>query len=334
MPQTPPPGATLLTDLPEAEAWRVLREVALPIHGPRLRALREVSGVSLGLREKGGRVVSPRQPCLKVHLYRKGATVNSGWIDPWKTVTTAEHGRVAFRTDVLDLGGGRSEASFAPSPHVEATESGSACCLLADGERRFLLSAAHVLDGADPLLTVAWSKPGFRAGHGRFVELPETYWYPLRDEEADSWGLVDSGLVQIDEAGLYDNAIAVPWGSGLVPFEELPQLAYITLCGARTRRVGAEFASIRPTGSHVSVAGRDYKYWRVVLFRFSDQQRQTRGGDSGSPAIADDGRLVGMHLGVFRSEGVAYSMVLVLDDLLQLYRRVLSPNLELVTYDG
>lgn len=327
MPSTPPGGSVRLSELPETEAWRILRELALPYHRPRLEAVPEVQGVTLGLKETDGRTVSPREPCLVVHVQRKGSAFRSAEIEPWHTVSTPDHGRVAFRTDVVDVGFAATGANLVPSPFLDASRDGSACCLLSANGQDFLLSAAHVLDGPAPQLHVTWAKAGFPVGAGDFVERPGTYWFQRQDAGTGAWGVVDAGLAVVRSPGIYANWNLVPWGDGLVPFHEVNTLGLVLICGARSRRAEARFSAWLPTGFPVTDAGRQtYRYWRVALFRFTDLQRRTVDGDSGCPVFALDQRLVGMHVGTYRTQGNLYSMVVAIDDIVEVYRSLLGPT--------
>lgn len=322
MPSSPPTGSKLLTDLPEGEAWRILRERALPYHRPRLEAVPEVAGVTVGIKETGGRIVEPREPCLVVHVHRKGSAFHSGELDPWHTVSTPEHGRVAFRTDVADVGFAATGGNLVPSPFLDASRDGSACCLLtADGED-YLLSAAHVLDGPNPQLRVNWAKAGLPVGTGDFVDRPGTYWFQKKDSTSGRWGVVDAGLAQVRDPGLYANWNLVPWSTGLVALHEVDEVDRVVICGAYSRRVGGRYSRWLPTGFSVTEGGvKTHAYWRVALFGFTDPLRTTVDGDSGCPVFSSsDNRLVGMHLGSYRSGGQVYSMVLAIDDVLDIYR--------------
>lgn len=329
MPSAPPSGSILLAELPEPEAWRILRESALTYHRPRLEAIPEVASVTLGLKETGGQPSIPREPCLVVHVHRKGSAVRSEEVEPWHTVSTAEHGRVAFRTDVLDVGFAATGANLVPSPFLDASRDGSACCLLNMDGHDFLLSAAHVLDGPIPQLHVTWAKPGLPIGRGDFITRPGTYWFQKQDAGNRMWGVVDSGLALVRDAGLYADWKLAPWGSGLVRLHEVNELGLVLICGARSRLVEGRFSSWLPTGFAVTEAGwRTHRYWRVALFRFTDPSRTTVDGDSGCPVFATDQRLVGMHVGTYRSQGTVYSMVLSIADLLVIYRDLLGSGLQ------
>lgn len=326
MPSKVPKTKSLLADLPEEAAWRVLRDVAVPTHGPRLRSAPEVADVAIGVKETKGRIVEPREPCLVVYVHRKGSPHRSKEIEPWHTVSTAEHGRVAFRTDVSDVGVATTGGNLVPSPFVDASEEGSACCVLAADGANYLLSAAHVLDGPNPRLRVNWAKPGLPPGMGDLVTRPGTYWFQERDVTNGLWGAVDAGLVQIREPGLYDNWNLVPWGSGLVALNQVSHVQHVVICGAYSRRIGARFSRWLPTGFPVGEAKtRTHSYWRVALFQFDDPGRATLEGDSGCPVFSwPDERLVGMHLGTYRAPGLLYSMVLSIADILDVYRRLLG----------
>lgn len=318
MPLEPPSGSRKISTLAPQDAFRVLREHGLRVQRPRFVNNPDVWGIEVGIREVGGSPILPREPCLKLYVYRKGAATSGFDVDPWTTANTPDLGRVAFRTDIEPLGSLRAQAPhWTRAPEVVAgNELGSGFAIIRADGIRYLVSAGHVLDSlTQHAATVLWRKDEAQ-GRGAWLNDDDLQWPLWFDDESQLFAFADLGLVQVapGQLGPYEVEGLTPRSQGIVRWHEATDLDHVSICG-KHGRVNARFSARVPPGLLISDGSNTVRYWRLLRFRQLDGP--TREGDSGAPILAADGRLVGMHVARQRSTNPTrhYSLAMCAGDI-------------------
>lgn len=327
-----PPSSLRITDMEEADAWSLLTHEALD-HLKRFYASNpDVWGYEVGVRELGGRIAEPREPCLKVFVYQKGlVSAENLAVDPWTSARREGMPRVSFRTDVVELGSLRAQTTT-PEVLTEGT-AGSATYVLESEQGLFLLTAAHVLAGAGSVgqEIVRWTKAGL-TGSGRFDPADRRTYWPLW--EGAGYGFGDVGLARLDsvnDLGPYRALGRTPTANDVVSWDEAPGVDRVTIHGRR-RVYSARFTSRVPAGLMVSndATGTTVRYWRLLRFQ-QVGTRHTEKGDSGAPIVSPDGRLVGIHVVGKETKNPQryYSLAICMGDVMERFRPVLGDDLRL-----
>jgi hypothetical protein len=330
MPQSPPPGAVRIADLPPRKARRLLTGEFLTRQRRVYGGNDDVWGVEIGYREAGGRLVLPREPCLKVYVFRKGLTSHRE-IPPWSTITL-DGVTFALQTDVEPVAQAKGQAGHVTAaPEVNAgRKSGSGFYVIRTGGEAYLVTAAHVLQGLsrDGMMTT-WSKAGI-AGRGPFVRRSTVFWPPHRDPATNNPGFGDFGLAKVTDLGPYADPSLVPQATSVRAWDDILGVDGVRICGKNTQRL-ARFTARVPAGYWIPVPGYgNVPYWR--LLRFALGSHRTFDGDSGAPILDASGALVGMHVAIKRADRPVrfYSLALCAGDILAWLQRALGdPHLTL-----
>ena len=175
-----------------------------------------------------------------------------------------------------------------PSPNVlvMGESKGSACCVWQDGLASYVLSAAHVFDGAVAGAPVQWLG-GSTLGFGQKLA-GNLYWMPVEG------GLLDAGLATISSAGSFGSPSQYPWAGHVMEWHEIPGVRSVVICGKR----GIVFATVddQLAAGTRRIPGTSSFYGRLVRLRYDNAS--TFGGDSGAAVISlPEGKLLGMHIG-------------------------------------
>lgn len=327
MPIRPPRGTALLSEIFQAdpnEAWRILREEGLNRQRSRFRRNPDVWAVEIGLREVGGLLQMPPEPCLKIYVFRKGSPSQGFEVDPWTTVMTPTYGRVAFRTDVEPLGIAHAQAVNRIS--AAQVKRGSGFYVVETAQARFFLSAGHVLEeNPVPGDVVQWQR-GTLSGSGRLLRGPNTFWPLWRDDQARV-APADLALAEIgpaDQLGPFGVPGEVPEAAGFLAWSDTPAVD-VQVCGSNGVR-SAQFSGRVEVGYPVQVRSNTVSYWR--LFRYRLTGSATVGGDSGSPIIDNaTGKLVGMHVALLEADQPLrrYSLSICAGDIVERLSQALGP---------
>lgn len=194
--------------------------------------------------------------------------------------------------------------SFARSPDVlvDFQSAGSSSCVWEDGLATYVLSAAHVFDQAGQAPLVQWLDEDFAIGSG--VLLASLLWEETMD------GLLDAGIVRIEDAGPFRIGGSYPCGSEILEWDAITENLVVEICGKHGTRVGE---SVRKRAAGLEFSG--HRHSRLLMFRLTNGE--TRDGDSGAAVVSmPEGMLVGHHITLHHDAlGVPFSVVVPAADV-------------------
>lgn len=319
-----PRGASLSPTTGKARCADLLSRYVVPRAARRYRRHADVFGVGFGLKETQGELSPGPIPCVKFFVHRKGFAVGRT-LPPALTHEDAA-GRTVVPTDVEPLypitlqPGARRVAS----PGLTAgPRTGSIAALVLASNRRFVLTAAHVLSGLTAESSrVLWDVPG-EPGYGQGNLVQDSLWLPAADFAGSAFTRLDAGLAEIEIMESLGNEQLFPWGTGVVKWEEATGLDAVTICGANGM-VTARWDGVVPPGVQVVVHGQVLPYSRLLRFRLLS--KETQPGDSGAAVVSGDGRLVGMHLGIMNGPSCRWAVALCAGDLLGAVRSAIGDD--------
>ncbi len=172
-----------------------------------------------------------------------------------------------------------------PTVFVDGAPMGSASCVWVAGSlTTYVLTAAHVVDAAPAHTPIQWMTPDGDTGDGRTVEA-HLNWIPV------DGGLLDAGLISVDEPGPFGIFGDYPWASSILGFDKVIPGTSAVICG-RSQPVFCTFDGLERPGRLFSLQ----RHGRLLRFTFDSAE--TVGGDSGAPVISlPEGMLIGMHVG-------------------------------------
>lgn len=177
-------------------------------------------------------------------------------------------------------------SSFAPSPNVlvDFASAGSACGVWRDALTTYVLSAAHVFEGAGPSPIVQWLSLDL-ASSGGGVLIADELW-----EDLPGGGELDAALVRVTEPGPFESGGRYPHGSQILGWHALEPGLIVQICG-KHGTVTAQLTRKLPAGETFE----GHVHGRLLQCAFLDGH--TDPGDSGAAVISmPEGMLVGMHI--------------------------------------
>lgn len=290
----------------------------------------DVIGVGIGYREQAGEIDSSLEPCLVVSVRKKQGASKARLIPRWLSCTDPKLGRVAVKTDVVNMGTVKLQASIVPSPTVKAgSKTGSVFGIGHLGDSRFMLTAGHVVADRKHDSKITW-KSGVLGGHGKCHRALN--FQPTSDPAILSPGLLDVGLVPSSDVGPLGKWQMFPSGESVLSWQEALTQPKVVICG-RSRLVPAKLARTMTTG-HEDLLIKGRPYLRCLLYDFVDTA--TKSGDSGAAVITEGGALVGIHLGVWRDQetGKRYSICQSAGDILGAVKWLLGEKFAIYTKAG
>jgi len=274
--------------LPLPRATELIRERLLPRWRKKLHGFLGVAGVELGLKRVRGRIQRERVPCLKFFVYRKGDFDWSPTLPRAVELRLSASRRTLVPTDVEPVLPVLLQART-PAARLRADDVGSTGFRVGRAGVEYLVSAAHVLQNELSHSEARWEKESVE---GRGLVDDGSCWRPRRDPDTGTLGVLDAGLLRIQEPGILIDPLRHPSGRPALGWNEVLPGTRVAVCGQHGV-ARAEVDSFVDTGS---VVVNSRPYWRSVRYRFVSGA--TDGGDSGAPVLSSSGALLGLHYAV------------------------------------
>ena len=198
-----------------------------------------------------------------------------------------------------------------PNLLVDLVAAGSACCVWHTALSAYIVTAAHVVEGAPPGTPVLYrSADGTAQGMG--AARSDLAWLPMQG------GQLDGGLVEIGDEGPFRAGGEYPRGSRILSWEGTRPDMVVQICGKH----GMETARCLrkwPAGEVFE----NRRHGRLIEFRVLGGLA-TDPGDSGAAIISlPEGMLVGMHIAAFREAGATHTLAVAAEDIRETFSALL-----------
>ncbi len=274
-------------------------------YGKKLLSYPNVVAVAIGRKSSNGEI-DERGWCLRVHVTRKTKRRSARSVPRELTAPRGRPHLGSIELDVVQTGGTELHAEVRPGLGLYVSETGVIACLLQDEHgQRYVLTAGHVV-GRSLVVDRA------RNGGLPFGDQPEAYLVaPFTGERAFIGPCVKCSAREPIDLGLV-----------LVTAREsdsIPQIAGVRDVGegaeplragepVRVLRASGRFeTSFHPGGDADGSVGFGYPrpgggietvvYHNMVFYPRSGRGGELSRGDSGSPVIDGENRLIGVHIG-------------------------------------